>query len=394
VPTLDDHARLGLAAIQDERFDDAVAAFRAAVDLAPERPDINSALGMAYLHRGDAGNAIPSLEAAVRLSGPYQAPEHQERRREFALSLATAYQLMDRISEAEATLAGVIARWPDASVEARLQLGQLLLSSCRPTEGCAVYEAASDWLDKEQRQAAEALVGSVRAFLDAGHPASVFLEAHGDSYRAYFDEIAKQQAEHGWYAEAARMTRDTAGAEGELVPLVPDGARPWALERVDLVNPADGTVSSVYSEREPMVVAVEGLEALAQVPILLPWPGHPFEVWVCTRCPWHWLPVVVEFSAQQPDGLPVEDRVAWVEPTFSSWYLAGWNGEFGDRDTGRFHYVTDPAPLGSRAVALVVDLGRAKFAAIPELLRRLAVLHDAHPLRRVLFGEGRLPEDR
>ena len=384
--TLDDHARAGLTAIQDKRFDDAVAAFRAAVELAPERPDINSALGMAYLHRGDAGNAIPSLEAAVRLSEPFEAPEHQARRREFALSLATAYQLMDRISAAEATLTGIIARWPEASLEARLQLGQLLLSSCRPAEGCAVYEAASDWLDKDQRQSSEALVGSVRAFIDSGHPSSVFLEAHADSYRAYFDEIAKQQAEHGWMAEAARMTRRP---DGEVVPLLGEGAKPYALERVDLVNPADGTVSSVYSETEPMVVAVQELEALAQVPILLPWLGHPFDVWVCTRCPWHWLTIVVELA----EPMPFEERVERVEPGLASWYLAGWNGEFGEKDTGRFHYVTDPAPLGERAVAWVVDLGRAKFAAIPELLRRLAVLHESVRIRRVVFGEGRLPDE-
>ena len=137
-----------------------------------------------------------------------------------------------------------------------------------------------------------------------------------------------------------------------------------------------------------MVVAVEGLEALAQVPILLPWQGHPFEVWVCTRCPWHWLTVVVELA----EPLPFEARVERIEPGFASWYLAGWNGEFGEKDTGRFHYVTDPAPLGERAVAWVVDLGRAKFAAVPELLRRLAVLHESVRIHRVVFGEGRLPD--
>ena len=41
----------------------------------------------------------------------------------------------------------------------------------------------------------------------------------------------------------------------------------------------------------------------------------------------------------------------------------------------------------------VVDLGRAKWDAIPDLLRKLGVLHERHPIQRVLFGEGRVPED-
>lgn len=384
--TLDEHARAGLQAIAEKRYDEAVRAFEAAVALAPDRPDMNAALGTAYLHRGDAGNAVAPLERAVALAEPFTAPEHQERRREFALTLATAYQLMDRVGHAERTLRDVVARWPEHSLEARLQLGQLLLSSCRPEEGCKVYDEAADWLDKDQRQSAEALVGSIRSFLASGHPASVFLEAHGDSYRGYFDEIAKQQVEHGWYAEAARMARRP---DGEVVPVLGEGARPYAFERVDLVNPKDGAVSSVYSESEPMVVAVEGLEPLAQVPILLPWTGHPFAVWVCTRCPWHWLPVVVELA----EAVPFERRVDLVEPTVASWYLAGYNGEFGDQESGRFHYVSDPQPLGERAVAWVVDLGRSRFEAVGDLLRRLGVLNDRHPVRRVLFGEGRLPED-
>jgi hypothetical protein len=383
--TLDEHARGGLKAIQEKRYDDAIEHFRQAVALAPDRPDIRHALGTAHLHRGDTGNAVEPLEAAVRLAEPFTAPEHQALKREFHLTLATVYQLLDRVGAARAALREVIRRWPD-EVEPYLQLGQLLLGACRPEEGCKVYAEATDLLDREQRQSAEALVGSVRAFLESGHDSLAFLEAHGDSYRQYFDDVARAQTEQGWFAEAARMTRRD---DGEVVPLLPDGAKPYALERVDLVNPADGTVSSVYSEQEPMIVAVEGLEALAQVPVTLPTRGHPFEVWVSTRSPWHWLSIVVQFR----DAAPFAERVSWLEPMIGSWYLSGFNGEFGDKETGRFHYVTDPDEVGGRGVTYVVDLGRAKWDAIPDLLRKLAVLHDRHPVARVLFGEGRLPED-
>lgn len=384
--TLDEHARAGLKAIEERRFDDAIAAFRSAVDLAPERPDLNNLLAMAFLHRGDAGNAIPPLERAVQLSEPYEAPEHQALRREFHLSLATAYQLMDRVTDAAALLRRVIDRWPSQSVEARLQLGQLLLSTGDLPGGMRAYEDAADWLDKDQRSSAEALVGTLRAFLETEHDGRVFLQAHAESYAQYFDEVAAAQEKEGWYAEAARMSR---GADGELHPVLPDGARPYAMSRVDLVNPADGTVSSVYSEAEPMVVALNGLEALAQVPVLLPWKAWPFEVLVSTRCPWHWLSVTVQLDEAPGSAEALTDL---IDPVIGGWYLSGFNGEFGEKERGRFHYVTDPDPLGDRALSYVVDLGRASFEAVPALLRRLAVLHDRARIRRVVLGEGRLTD--
>lgn len=384
--TLDEHARAGLKAIEERRFDDAIASFRAAVDLAPDRPDLNNLLAMAYLHRGDAGNAIPHLERAVASSEPYDAAEHQALRREFRLSLATAYQLMDRVEDALRTLRSVIERWPNHSVEARLQLGQLLLSTGDLAGGSKAYEDAADWLDKDQRASAEALVGTLRAFQDTEHDGSLFLRAHAESYLQYFDEVAVAQEKEGWYAEAARMSR---GADGELHPVLPEGARPYAMSRVDLVNPKDGTVSSVYSESEPMVVGLNGLEALAQVPVLLPWKAWPFDVLVSTRCPWHWLSIAIQV-ADEPASF--DALVAEIDPTIGSWYLAGFNGEFGEKDRGRFHYVTDPDPVGTRAVSYVVDLGRASFEAIPALLRRLAVLHDRVRIRRVVLGEGRLTD--
>jgi tetratricopeptide (TPR) repeat protein len=384
--SLDEHARAGLRAIEEQRYDDAIKAFHKTLEIAPERPDMNNALGMAYLHRGDAGNAIPHLERAVELSEPFTAPEHEAMKREMNMTLATAYQLMDQVMRARAQLEKVVERWPD-HVEARLQLGQLLLSTCQLQDGLAVYKAASDYLDKEQREAAEALVGSAEAFLESEHSADVFLQGHQESYVEYFNEVAASQAEAGWYAEAARMAM---GPDGEPAPIVPEGARPYALQRVDLVNPADGTVSGVYSEQEPMVVALSGLEPLAQVPVMLPWDGGwPFEVWVCSRSPWHWLGITLQFAE------PADSEEALVERAdelVGQWYLSGFNGDFGDADSGRFHYIGDPEPLGRTGVGYVVDLGRARFEAIPTLLHRLAVLHERAPLRRVLFGYGRLPE--
>jgi tetratricopeptide (TPR) repeat protein len=380
--SLDEHARAGLRAIEEQRFDDAIKAFEAALAVAPERPDMNNALGMAYLHRGDVGNALPHLERAIALAEPYDQPQHQPVKREFHMSLATAYQLMDLVQPARRQLEEIIRRWPD-HVEARLQLGQLLLSTCQLEDGLKAYRDASDYLDKEQREAAEALVGSAEAFLASDHQGDVFLQGHQESYVTYFDEVASTQPT--WLAEAARAAR---GPSGEPAPVLAEGARPYALSRVDLVNPADNTVSGVYSEQEPMIVALAGLEPLAQVPVMMPWKGWGFDVWVCSRCPWHWLGVIVQFREAAPD----ETLIGWVDDTIGQWYLAGFNGDFGEKDRGCFHYIGDPEILGDRAVGYAVDLGRASFDAIPSLMNRLSVLHERRQIQRVLFGYGRLPD--
>lgn len=383
MPTLDELARKGIAAIQDKRFDDAIEAFQAAVAMDGTRPDMSNLLGMAYLHRGDVGNAIPHFEKCVALAEPFVAPEVQDMKRDYHLQLATAYQLMDQVDDAVRTLQGITKRWPSVAMP-YLQLGGLLLSAGRLDEGLSAYRDAAGVLDGDDRQAAEVLVSAVESFQETEHPGSIFLEAHAESYKEYFDQVAQAQAEHGWYAEAARMSR---GEDGSPVPIVVEGARPYALTRVDLVNPADGTISNVYSEQEPMIVALNGLEPLAEAPIVFPWNDWPFQVGVCTRCPWHWLHITIQFAeAAEPDAL-----IERVDELVGGWYLSGYNGEFGDKESGRFHYIGNPEMLGDRAVAYTVDLGRARYEAIGALLRRLAVLHDSQSIERVLFGYARLP---
>ncbi len=382
---LDEHARAGMAAISEQRLDDAIAAFTAALAIDSERPDLNNALGMAFMHRGDVGNAVPYLERAVALSEPYDEPQHQEMKRHFYSGLGSAYQLLDRVSDARRVLEDTIAKWPE-EVMARLQLGQLLLSSCQVHDGVSVYKDALCLLDGEGREASEALIGALELLLEhEEEDGQIFLKAHQAEYVRYFDEVTSGQEAEGWYTEAARMGR---GPDGEMTPIVADGARKYALTRVDLVNPADNTVASVYSEQEPMIVHIEGLEPLAQVPILVPWSGWAFEVWVCTQAPWHWLSLTVQFD----DAGDSESLVDRVDEVIGSWYLDGWNGEYGSKDKGRFHYVTDPEVVGDRAVSYVFDLGRASYDAIGALMRRLTVLHDTHAIRRVVFGQGRLPE--
>lgn len=380
--SLQELAQQGMQAIEEKRFTDAIEALTAARELDPSRPDMNSMLGMAYVYRGDAGNGIPFLEKAVELAEPFDQPEVQGMKRDFHLQLVTAYQIMDRIDEAVRALNGVIRRWPSEPAP-YLRLGTILFATGDLDEGVSAYEGALPLLEDEDKKAGEVLLAALAAFRESEESAKVFLEAHAGSYKEYFDQVATAQAEHGWYAEAARMAR---GPDGEPVPIVADGARPYALTRVDLVNPVDGTVSGVYSEQEPMIVAVPGVEPLAEFAITLPWNEWAFDVGVCTRCPWHWLTITIVFDDRGDEDALI-DR---VDELVGGWYLSGYNGDFGDKDSGRFHYVTDPEVLGDRAVSYTVDLGRARFEAVLTLLNRLTVLHDTHRIDKVLFGDAKL----
>jgi tetratricopeptide (TPR) repeat protein len=393
--TLDELAKAGIAAIGEKKYDEAIARFTEALAIDPSRPDLTNALGMAYLHRGEVGTALPHLERAVSLAEPFTAPEHQAMKRQFHLALATVYELLDRAPDARCILEGAVQRWPDA-LEPRLHLGQALLASCRVDEGIAIYRGLADHpqLDTEGKAAAKAVCDAIVAFRESGHGGDVFLRGHAESYKTYFDEVTKDSVAAGWYAEAARMSK---GADGEIRPLIPQGARKYAMQRIDIVNPADGSAASVYSEAEPMVVALNGLEPLAQLAITFPWAGEPYEVWVCTRCPWHWLNIAVQFRVTPSEGESVKDGPAEaiigdLDQVIGDWYLMGFNGDFGDKDSGRFHYITDPEFDGRRTVSYTVDLGRAKFDAIPALLRRLSVLHEKRPIQRVVFGQARIPD--
>ena len=110
MPTLDELAKAGIIAINERKYDEAVKSFEAALEIDPNRPDINSALGMAHLHRGEAGSAIDYLEKAVALSEPFDAPEHQEMKLHFRVGLASAYEMADRISDARVVVGAVAAR--------------------------------------------------------------------------------------------------------------------------------------------------------------------------------------------------------------------------------------------------------------------------------------------
>jgi hypothetical protein len=133
-----------------------------------------------------------------------------------------------------------------------------------------------------------------------------------------------------------------------------------------------------------MVVALQGYERLAAAPVTFQWPprDYPFPVWVSSQCPWDQLPIQLRFARPGVKPLEAADKV------MGDWYTAGFDGAFGTADRGRFHYISDPQRAGETTVVYDVDLGRAEASAIPDLLRRLSILHESEPIEALLLGRG------
>ena len=132
----------------------AVAAFREAVQSAPQRVDAITGLAVAYLHMGRPSDAIPGLRKAREA-----APQHQG----VAYFLGLAYYQLERYSEAQEELSWVLARQPDNNQVRHLQ-GLCLLKLGRLDDGIQALERVVG-ADPANRQAVCTL-GSV--YIKAG----------------------------------------------------------------------------------------------------------------------------------------------------------------------------------------------------------------------------------
>ncbi len=348
---------------------------------AGDRPDLLHAIGAVELQLGAPGEARPPVERALALLEGQQDPQAVEMRAHFTLTLGAIEEAQDRPAAAMAAFERVLRDRPgdfqaqSARATLQLSLGQLqpaLEALKRLTEsGSEQAGAASD-----ERAKMGEFASCLQRWLQSDEHPRTLLEAHREGYCRFFDHHATQMAEKGWIAEAARMKRDQ---DGQVVLDLPPGARPYAGVRVDLVDPATGQAGQVGDQ--PMVVAKPGYQPLASTAVLLPWPNRPFPTYVSTQAPWDQLPI--QILLEQGDPLQL------LDPAIGQWFSAGFNGAFGAKDQGRFHYISDPELRGSAAV-YHVDLGRARLDAIDDLLRRLGELHGRHPLRQVILGRGHL----
>ena len=353
------------------------------LEQAPDRLDVQHALAVTELRLGEAEAALERLDRAEAQARAQADETAAALMGNLLLSKAAACEDLYDPAGAEACYREVI-RHEQGNPRAFQGLAYLLLAWGRGDEGAAVLD---DYL-RAGLDEPDALAGN-RAFLDAWrkvqaddlHP-RMFLEAHRGGYVEFFDHHARQMAEKGWIAEAARMRRTE---DGSVVPVVPEGARPYAAVRIDLVDPATGQPGQVGDQ--PMIVALAGFEPLARAPALLAWPARdlPFPTWVSTLCPWDQLPVQVALA--EPSAAAAEA----LDAVIGDWYGAGFNGAFGTADRGRFHYISDPESPRGAIITWNVDCGRAEERAVDDLFKRLAVLHARVPLRAVVVGRGYVP---
>ncbi len=358
-----------------------------ALEVAPERPDLIHALGVVHLQLGEAELALPIIHEAVSrceqmlAARPGESDQIGAMRDGFRLSLAAAHEDLDQPSEAEAAYRRVLADTP-GQPRARQGLAHLLFARGDIDEGNRQLDLyiGEDRDENTFLDGAQAYRDDLERFYKNDIDPRELLVAHREAYCEMFDHYAQAQEAQGWIAEAGRMKRNDAG---HVVPIIPEGARPYAAVRVDLVNPRTSEVGQVGDQ--PYVVALADYQALARAPAAIPWKKFEFDVRVSTQVPWDQLPISVLFER---DGGGPEA----LDAVIGDWYTDGYNGTFGTRDGHRFHYVSDPEPKrGGRGVTYNVDLGRARSEAIDDLMRRLGVLHGAHPVRRMLIGRGFLP---
>lgn len=345
------------------------------------RADLLQAMAVVLLQLGEPAQARRLLEQSAEHGWTSGAPP--EFLREVYLGLAAACEDLDEPGAALAAYAQADEVDP-GHPKVRSGRANLLLALGQTEPALAELDAlvAEDRDADEFIAAAGELARAVRGFIaDPERTPRDLLVAHRESYVDFFDETAAEQEAEGWVAECARMRR---APDGALVPIVPEGARPYAAIRVDLVNFGTGEAGQIGDQ--PMVVAVTDYEPLARAVILFEAGDLPFSLLVSSQCPWDQLPVQVLLERG--------DAVAAVDPLIGDWYSSGFNGRFGTKDGGRFHYISDPQPSrGGRGVSYDVDLGRANLLAIEDLIGRLVDLHQRHPLRQVILGRGHLEDE-
>jgi tetratricopeptide (TPR) repeat protein len=368
-----------LLAVQGDDLDAARDALFAALTDHPDRLDLVHTLAIIELQSGRPDHALDLAEKAAAVLSERREPDDLKLLPLLLLATGAACEELDRPIAAEEAYNQILELEPGHPLASQ-GLGHLLLAWGRSEEGIEILQSVVDQGADDPRfiEATTKLIAGIKNFIGEDlHPRN-FIDAHQGGYCEFFNHHAERTEADGWIAEAARMHRDE---QGNLVPSIGEDARPYAAARVDLVDPATGKAGLVGDE--PMIVALDGHEIVAQAPILFEWPNSDFPTWGSSQVPWNLLNISIVFEGNLPE--------AEIDSTIGDWYTAGFDGAFGSPDRGRFHSITPPMPIGENGVRYDLDCGRAEANAVDDLLKRLSVLHSSHPIATLMIGRGFVP---
>ena len=357
-----------------------------AVEAAPDRADLLHALAVVQLQLGESEQGFRLVQEAIaraeeQLADPARRDQAATMLEGFLLTAAAACEDLGDAANAVGAYQRVLQLNP-GQPRARGGMAYALLAWGLLDEGC---KELATYIEEDRDEdpfieGAKSLLENIQKFRREDNHPREFLAAHQGSYKSMFDHYAAEQEKLGWIAEAARMKR---APDGRVVPSIPEGARPYAGVRVDLVDPQTGQVGQVGDQ--PMVVALADYQPLARTNILFAWRDLPFDLRVSSQAPWDQLPILFALKSPGKAAINAMDQLV------GDWYSAGFEGAFGHSDSGRFHYVSDPEVQPDyRVVVYHFDLGRADLRAIDDLIRRLTVFHDRYALEKVIIGRGYL----
>jgi Flp pilus assembly protein TadD len=379
----DDISAKAMQALRGDDPDLASRTLRKLLTEAPERIDLLHALAVTELRRSNASEAWQITMHAQQIAESRRDATAGTVMPQIVLVRAAACEDLHDAAGAEAAYRLLLEHEP-VNPRGTQGLGYMLVAVGRTQDGLAMLDQyITDKQDEPQYiEATQAFVDSLRQLIANDIHPREFLAAHRGSYVEMFDHYASEMEAKGWMAEAARMQRDDSG---NVVPIIPEGARDYASVRVDLVDPNTGQPGRVGEQ--PMVVSLAEYQPLARAPVVTAYPERdwPFQVWTSSQVPWNDLSVQVRFVD------PNADAVATFDPVLGDWYRDGFDGKYGSAQHGRFHEVSDISANGPGCAHVTLDAGRAELSCIDGLLRRLTILHGQHPIAHVLFGRGFLP---
>jgi tetratricopeptide (TPR) repeat protein len=216
-PEVLQHAKAGLEAQKDGRFDEAIAAFTRVTQLAPTLPAAHVNLGNAYMQKGDYGPALEPLRRALELN-----PELPGAQQMLGHSLLAAGFASESIPYLEKTksldVLGIALFQAGRTVEAIVQLQTAL--DQRPNDPELLYYLgrASAALSKQNFDA-----------LRAGHPDSARTHQLLGEMEAAQRKLPQAEME---FREALRLRPQTPGVRLQLGTLYADSGQ-WDKAEIE-----------------------------------------------------------------------------------------------------------------------------------------------------------------